>query len=237
MTGPERRAAIAQAAMRVFAREGFAGATTRHLAEAAGVSEALIYRHFESKEAILEHIQDLICDRGTSFIDELTDLPKGTETLVFLIYLIHRFIVTRGREMDGVGKDTMRLMVQSVLEGGEFVKSFHEARFARMVPFFVASAKVAVAAGDLVEDDGLSHEERFYFAHHAAVSLALMDLPSMDLFAYNQPDFAVRARNTLRFALRGIGLRDEAIARHFDEAALEARFHALFDAPQSHSRG
>ena len=38
----DRRPAIAQAAIPVFARHGFAGATTKKLAEAAGVSEALL---------------------------------------------------------------------------------------------------------------------------------------------------------------------------------------------------
>ena len=42
----ERRQAIVEAAVPLFARKGFSGATTRELAEAAGVSEALLYRHF-----------------------------------------------------------------------------------------------------------------------------------------------------------------------------------------------
>ncbi|MDP6778629.1 MAG: helix-turn-helix domain-containing protein, partial [Candidatus Latescibacteria bacterium] len=55
----ERRTQIIEVAMDLFARKGFKGATTRAIAEAAGVSEAIIFRHFATKEdlydAIIEH--------------------------------------------------------------------------------------------------------------------------------------------------------------------------------------
>lgn len=49
LPAPERRRQILAAALRVFARRGFHGATTRLIAEEAGVAEALLYRHFASK--------------------------------------------------------------------------------------------------------------------------------------------------------------------------------------------
>src|SRR5512135_1044494 len=64
MPGGERRAAILRSAVDLFATRGFAGVTTRELAVAAGVSEAMLYKHFPHKEAlyraILErHLQDM----------------------------------------------------------------------------------------------------------------------------------------------------------------------------------
>ncbi len=54
-----RRGQIMQAAMRLFARQGFEGTTTREIAERAGMNEAIIFRHFPRKEdlywAILEN--------------------------------------------------------------------------------------------------------------------------------------------------------------------------------------
>ncbi len=45
--------------MDLFSRKGFAGTTTREIARAAGVSEAIIFRHFSTKRelytAIIEH--------------------------------------------------------------------------------------------------------------------------------------------------------------------------------------
>ena len=45
----ERRAAVVDAALRAFAEGSYAGATTAEIARAAGVSEPILYRHFECK--------------------------------------------------------------------------------------------------------------------------------------------------------------------------------------------
>src|SRR5579864_997140 len=47
-----RREQILAAAMRLFSRRGFDGATTRAIARSAGVNEAIIFRHFTSKEKL-----------------------------------------------------------------------------------------------------------------------------------------------------------------------------------------
>lgn len=49
-TAVDRRQQILAIAAGLFARQGFNGTTTRHIAETAGVNEALIFRHFPSKE-------------------------------------------------------------------------------------------------------------------------------------------------------------------------------------------
>ena len=48
----ERRELILAAARRVFLDAGYAGARTRQIAEEAGITEALLYRFFPSKEEI-----------------------------------------------------------------------------------------------------------------------------------------------------------------------------------------
>ncbi len=45
----ERRQAIVEAALRVFAGSSYSGATTAEIARAAGISEPILYRHFASK--------------------------------------------------------------------------------------------------------------------------------------------------------------------------------------------
>jgi TetR/AcrR family transcriptional regulator len=55
----DRRRQLIEAAMDLFSRKGFAGTTTKEIALAAGVSEAIIFRHFRTKRdlytAIIEH--------------------------------------------------------------------------------------------------------------------------------------------------------------------------------------
>src|SRR5665213_2764314 len=58
----DRRRAIVTAAVPLFARKGFAGTTTRELAAAAGVSEALLFRHFPSKQVLYREILALGCE-------------------------------------------------------------------------------------------------------------------------------------------------------------------------------
>lgn len=58
MKGDERRQQILQTAMSLFAQRGFKGTTTKEIARAAGVSEAMVFRHFENKEALYDAILD-----------------------------------------------------------------------------------------------------------------------------------------------------------------------------------
>lgn len=59
---------ILNAAQRLFARKGFEKTTTRELAQAVGVAEGTLFRHFENKKAILA----AVVTRG--WIELLTDL-------------------------------------------------------------------------------------------------------------------------------------------------------------------
>ncbi|HWB65636.1 MAG TPA: helix-turn-helix domain-containing protein [Mycobacteriales bacterium] len=52
VTAPERRESILAAAREVFLESGLAGARTKEIADRAGINEALIYRHFRSKDEL-----------------------------------------------------------------------------------------------------------------------------------------------------------------------------------------
>ncbi len=54
MPAPERRAALITAAKDAFAERGFAATSMDDVANAAGVSRLIVYRHFESKEQLYE---------------------------------------------------------------------------------------------------------------------------------------------------------------------------------------
>jgi len=53
---PPTRQLLLAAAARVFARDGLGGATTRAIARAAGVNEVTLFRHFGTKEHLLEAV-------------------------------------------------------------------------------------------------------------------------------------------------------------------------------------
>lgn len=60
MNATDRRTQILAAALDVFSELGFHGARTKDLAERAGVSEALLFRHFASKEDLIRAILELV---------------------------------------------------------------------------------------------------------------------------------------------------------------------------------
>lgn len=71
--GEATRRRILSAALRLFAREGFHGASVRAIARAAGLTEAGIYYHFPSKRAVIEALYQ---ERGfPAALDELERLP------------------------------------------------------------------------------------------------------------------------------------------------------------------
>jgi AcrR family transcriptional regulator len=58
LEGDARRAQIVEIARRLFAEAGYRPTTTRQLARGAGVSDALMYRHFASKDDVLRAVVD-----------------------------------------------------------------------------------------------------------------------------------------------------------------------------------
>lgn len=58
MAGEARRQQILLVAMRLFSQRGFRGTTTKEIAQGAGVSEAMVFRHFATKDALYSAILD-----------------------------------------------------------------------------------------------------------------------------------------------------------------------------------
>src|SRR6201988_3789492 len=92
LSAEARKEAIVEAVQDVFAEKGFDGTTTRELAKAAGVSEALLYKHFPSKESLYAAMLDA-CVKGPTFAEfkRILTLDPSTSTLVFMVH----FVVTR----------------------------------------------------------------------------------------------------------------------------------------------
>lgn len=85
----QRRRQILLAAIRVFARGGLHGTTTREIAAEANVAEALLYRHFEGKEDLFIEAMRLSADNMVKTIQEILTTHKDapdtavSETLMY----------------------------------------------------------------------------------------------------------------------------------------------------------
>ena len=67
-TEEDTRTKILQAALKLFARQGYDGTTTKDLAKSAQVAEGTVFRHFTNKKAILIEVAT------AGWVDILTDL-------------------------------------------------------------------------------------------------------------------------------------------------------------------
>lgn len=74
----DARNAIVEAALAVFAAEGFHGAGTRQIAQAAGVSQPLLNHHFGGKEALWRLVGERITADFMAFMTEAVDLAALT---------------------------------------------------------------------------------------------------------------------------------------------------------------
>jgi AcrR family transcriptional regulator len=235
LDGEERRRAIVEAALPLFARKGFARTTTKEIAEAARVSEALLFKHFASKVALYEEILRFGCRDVDPALERLQTLEASTATLVHMTHfmVLH---VAAGLLGDPAEQDTKhRLMVNSFLEDGEFARIVFETIFAWVFPKFAACLEAAAMAGDL-ERGPIAPENCFWLGQHVAAMLAYVRLPGGASAPYRGTVDEV-ATQAVWFILRGIGLSDAAIARHSDPQALAAAWPGMTPEPKPASRG
>jgi AcrR family transcriptional regulator len=75
----ESREKILEAAARVYAETGFRGATTRRIAEEAGVNEITIFRHFGSKAALIAEALRSHTGFPSSAVHWLPETPADPE--------------------------------------------------------------------------------------------------------------------------------------------------------------
>ena len=237
LSAEQRRHSIIAAALPLFARQGFNGTTTKQLAEAANISEALLYRHFPSKELLYNEIQGCMCSKSHRYSEIIKELNPSTSTLVnsvhFLVSVIfigddHHCGSDAGAPHPKPNADAYicHLLVQSLLEDGHFARMFWNMHLDLWTEKWTQCVEASIAAGDMV-DTGVAPTMRWWFTHHIAMTLRLIHLPAQPAVEYGF-DRAQILDQAVRFALRGFGLKDEAIRAHYNPAMLKLFTDRLF---------
>jgi len=121
MPAEDRRQQILEVAVRLFSQKGFRGTTTKEIALAAGVNEAIIFRHFATKNDLYSAILDQ--KAGSAAIQELEEVVEkamkdGDDRKVFEALAFH---ILESHERDD---PFMRLLLYSALEGHELASMF-----------------------------------------------------------------------------------------------------------------
>ncbi|MEC4891306.1 MAG: TetR/AcrR family transcriptional regulator [Nitrospira sp.] len=116
-SSPERQASLIQAATGLFAKKGFNGTTTKEIAKAAGISEALVFKHFPTKRALYAAIlaEKVTVNELLGAIEE--SAKKRDDRRVFTLIASYRI-------RPGVDPTLLRLLLFSALEGHELSDMF-----------------------------------------------------------------------------------------------------------------
>jgi Transcriptional regulator len=218
LSAEERKEAIVEAVRDVFAEKGFDGTTTRELAKAAGVSEALLYKHFPSKELLYAAMLDG-CAKGPTFAEatRILELEASTSTLVVMAhFMISHYVLGRRGDLHRAALNS--LLVRSLLGDGEFVRLMHKKLASAWVKKFEACLHAAAKAGEM-HDVPIRRDLCVWLVQHVAFSLMLHLQPKTPAIDYKVSRDDLVSQATW-FGLLGIGLKEEAVRRYYSPKAL-----------------
>ena len=123
MAGEERRLQILAVAVSLFSQKGFRGTTTKEIAQAAGVSEAMVFRHFATKQELYSAILDhKACSSGRFDPAEMAADPikRKDDRAVF------ESLALGALNHHDHDPDFQRLLLHSALEKHELAQMFFD---------------------------------------------------------------------------------------------------------------
>lgn len=166
MPGNERRSQILKVAMRLFSEKGFSGTTTKEIANLAGVSEAIIFRHFANKDELYSAILDYkACDRHCQNpFEKLAEKVAAKDD--FGVFHMMALNALDHHEEDS---DFLRLMLHSALEGHDLARRFFESFITDVYDFLGAYIRQRQADGVFREVEPRVVVRSFIgmFVHHS----------------------------------------------------------------------
>lgn len=124
----ERRATILAVAKVLFADKGYHGVSVDEIARRLGVSPAILYRHFASKEALYEAVLNEMAQRRESYVVVVVQSDGSFNEVLRHITRIY---------VDSVADDPdyLRMEMQSALEGNRATQQFFENRWRPMLDY------------------------------------------------------------------------------------------------------
>jgi len=146
LSAPERRTSLITAAKTLFAAKGFHGVSIDEIVNAVGVSPAILYRHFKSKDELYDAVlQDFACQRE-SYVDTIVNSDADFETILRGITRV--FIDSM------VGQpDLLKIEMYSLLEGHESHSDFFLNRWKTFTDYIEFSLNELQSKGRLSNID------------------------------------------------------------------------------------
>lgn len=95
----DKRAALLDAALELFAENGFHGAPTSLIAERAGVGVGTIYRYFKDKDELIRELHQELHAKATAWICEgYSEEQPERERFLFLMTRLLRLFISEPKE-------------------------------------------------------------------------------------------------------------------------------------------
>lgn len=203
MAAEMRREQLLQISMQLFSQRGFRGTTTREIAVAAGVSEAMVFRHFANKHELYAAILDYKMARsGSPSKDPIINEAMSSKNDFDVFYTFALQALKKQHD----DFDFIRLLFYSALENHELSSMFFE-RFVREIYDFLGSY-ILLRQQDGVFRDG----DPFLFVRifigmifHHSLDCSLFDT-DCKLLTVSKEDAARQFTETL---LNGITIRNK----------------------------
>ena len=203
MAGGERRLQILRVAVRLFSQRGFRGTTTKEIALAAGVSEAMVFRHFATKEELYSAILDhKAC---------LHDTMDPRHVVADAIARKDDQAVFEGLALDALDRhdddpEFHRLLLHSALEAHELAQMFWEKFVTRVYRILGGYIRERQRDGAIVDIEPLIIVRAFVgMVIHHSLNNNLWDRNRTLLKISNQ----VAAREFTHILLRGVASNNQ----------------------------
>jgi len=140
MTAALRRAQIIGVSKQLFSKKGFNGTTTKEIARASGISEAMIFRHFASKQQLYSAIIDQRIQEVGDLIPDDAMKEKDDERV---FSSIARLVLEKTQQ----DPTMMRLLYFSALEGHDLSDMFYSSHEIKRIMKLVEYIKLRIADG------------------------------------------------------------------------------------------
>lgn len=169
MSGGDRRQQIIDVAIRLFSQKGFRGTTTKEIALAAGVNEAIIFRHFATKHDLYSAIIDQ--QAGS---DELHALEAEVGKAIARRDDRRIFVSIAQHILDHHDRDDslMRILFYSALEGHELCDIFFRNQASKRHQMVADYIKSRITEGAFRKVDALTASRAFFgmVLYHAQIN-------------------------------------------------------------------
>lgn len=206
LPGAERRASIVTAAKAVFARYGLEGARTQQIAKAAGISEALLFRHFASKTQIYRAVlREVVADQNATF-HAMGPLVATTEGLLAMIHrtIAHAMLGARASNAEG-----MRMVVGSLAADGGYARLVYRRALRLAAPTLEQALRQAWTEGALVGAP-MATANAVAFLEHVSTMMLMARCHPQTTVTYAGAD-AVVMREAIAFCARGLGISPQRV--------------------------